>query len=279
MQILGVGRINLIMKSKSKNFNKAKKSTKKMQDSADKRKKVASPEASETEKEIAVDFEFFNMSEIDFHSVKQFLMVAFGATGHSINISEMATLITEECADHVGTTLKTDGEQSDPLAITTCIPLALASSKAFLNDMMTFLLSKTANECPSLLEYLQGDKSQSSALIIHERFINWPAGIAGPILDNLVSDWKKARSEESRLFWVDYVLFLTPTFHYVKSSLDEETNMTPADGDNDGRRKQGAFSLSRGGIFRGICSLQCRLQNGNFPLQHRFSPSVFGKGN
>lgn len=185
-----------------------------------KKKFISDEEISDSE--VQVNLEFFNMSEVDFHSVKQFLTVSFGATDHKINISEMAAFITEECADHIGSTVKTEGEQSDPLAVVTCVPLEFSKEKSFSNALTEFLLAKASLNIPK----------ESVALVINERFINMPAGIAGPMLENLVMDWKNAIKEEPK-FRVNHILYLTPIYKFVASKLDEEMGLVGSEMPSD----------------------------------------------
>lgn len=197
------------VKKHKKNAHKNPKAPKAI---ASKRKDDASS-GSEDEHEVVVDFEFFNLSELDFHAVKQFLTVSFGSSNHNIDLSLMSSFITEDCADYVGTAVKSEGEQSDPLGFATCIPFKFCKN---LDQLSTFLCSKDEErQLGNILE------NHSCALVLNERFINLPAGIAGPILDNLLADWQRAIKEEP-LFKVDYVFYLAPTFTLVKSTLDEE---------------------------------------------------------
>ena len=180
-------------------------------------KKNNKEQEEEEEEEVVVDFEFFNMSEGDFHTVKQFLSVTFGPTGHPINLSELASFITEELADHVGTTVKSDGEQSDPLAVCTCVPVRYFPEKS--TPLVSFLQSHMGEE------YKIKD---GTAIVLFERFMNLPAGIAGPVLSNLLADWQNAMKEDPS-FKVDQVIYMTPVYDFVKSALDEEMGLQAED--------------------------------------------------
>jgi hypothetical protein len=211
--------------SKVKTVKKARKQQKQQK----KRPAQKPSSASElSDKEVCVDMEFFNMSEVDFHSVKQFLSVSFGTSGHGINLSEFAACVTEECADHVGTAAKTEGEGSDPVAIVTYLPFRYASGRDFCKHLLDFLATK----CEGRLE---GVDVNRCALVLNERFINMPAGIAGPMLENLVGDWERAIREDG-LFRVDHVFLLTPCYRLIKSELDAELGL---EGEADGSERAG----------------------------------------
>jgi protein BCP1 len=200
-------------------------------------------ESSASEKEVSVDLQFFNMSELDFHTVKQFLTVAFGATGHSVNLTGLTEFITEDLADHVGTTAKSEGEQGDPLAFCTCIPLGFKEERT--RDLLDFMLLKIGEaaaegeEVEAMVKMTETMKNvlteddKQVALVLNERFINLPAGVAGPMLDNLYNDWLHGIKEESGLR-ASHVLYLTPTFKYVKSTLDGPDTTTSDDDDPEG---------------------------------------------
>lgn len=184
-------------------------------------KKMNESSSDESEKEeITVDFEFFNMSEIDFHTVKQFLSVSFGTTGHPLNLSDLSAFITEDLADHVGTTVKSEGEQSDPLAFCTCIPFHFDANRS---KMLAEFLASKCEDNEEMKDVISG-KRGPCALVLNERFMNLPAGVAGPMLENLMNDWERGVGEEASLR-AEHVLFLTPTFTLVKSQLDEELGM------------------------------------------------------
>ena len=71
---------------------------------------------------VDVDFDFFDLNpQIDFHATKNFLRQLFGDDNGEFNLSEIADLILGE--NYVGTSIKTEGMESDPFAILSVINL------------------------------------------------------------------------------------------------------------------------------------------------------------
>jgi hypothetical protein len=68
---------------------------------------------------INVDFDFFDPQEIDFLALKRLLAQLFQADTELLSIHELAELILSQPL--VGTTVKTDGRESDPYAVLTVL--------------------------------------------------------------------------------------------------------------------------------------------------------------
>ena len=69
---------------------------------------------------IDVDFEWFSPSEeVDFHGLKNLLKQLFDVDNQLFDVSELTNLILEQPA--LGSTVKTEGEESDPFAFLTVL--------------------------------------------------------------------------------------------------------------------------------------------------------------
>jgi protein BCP1 len=68
---------------------------------------------------INIDFDFFDPDEIDFIALKRLLAQLFQADTELLAIHELAELIISQ--NHIGTTVKTDGKESDPYAVLTVL--------------------------------------------------------------------------------------------------------------------------------------------------------------
>ena len=68
---------------------------------------------------INVDFDFFDPQQVDFLALKRLLAQLFQADTELLYIHELAELILSQPL--VGTTVKTDGRESDPYAILTVL--------------------------------------------------------------------------------------------------------------------------------------------------------------
>jgi hypothetical protein len=82
---------------------------------------------------INVDFEFFDPQEIDFLAMKRLLTQLFQADTELLHIHELAELILSQPL--VGTTVKTDGRESDPYAILTVLNMDVHSVSTLLSTL------------------------------------------------------------------------------------------------------------------------------------------------
>lgn len=72
---------------------------------------------------IEVDFDFFNPTEIDFHSIKLLLTQLLSHDSINLDLGSISDLIISQ--SNIGSVVKTDGEESDPFAILSVLNLNL----------------------------------------------------------------------------------------------------------------------------------------------------------
>jgi hypothetical protein len=72
-----------------------------------------------TKELVDVDFEFFGPTEIDYLALKRLLNQLFGSDSPKFQVEKLAELILSQPG--IGSTVKTDGIDSDPYAILTVI--------------------------------------------------------------------------------------------------------------------------------------------------------------
>lgn len=162
------------------------------------------------------------MDTDDYHSVRNFLIHAFGRNySKVIEAGEIARLITDTLSEDVGTTIKTEGEKSDPYGFVTIVPLRKGEEEKAESMLKAFFL-KTADGTEKKKTQLESFfKSGKAGIVFMERFVNLPADIASPIYKQLLEDYKHAVKEDPS-FKVERVLLSTPTFVEVESELDKE---------------------------------------------------------
>lgn len=161
------------------------------------------------------------MDLADFHGVRTFLVQAFGQLySDVIDAGEIAKMITEDLSEDVGTTVKTDGQDSDPYGYATVVPLGFKGNRKGVEMLKAFAV-KT---CPKdTQERLKADLAKdATSMVFSDRFVNLPADVASPLFKQLLDDLKNAIREDSKTFKTDRVLFSTPIYHEVASSLDVE---------------------------------------------------------
>jgi hypothetical protein len=100
---------------------------------------------------VDVAFEFFDPNpKIDYHAIKRLLTQLFQRDSENINMHELTELILSQPT--VGTTIKTDGIESDPYALLTVLNMHLhhvshLSSSRFEFSVADFILeAKCRNE-------------------------------------------------------------------------------------------------------------------------------------
>lgn len=172
---------------------------------------------------VDVDFEWFDVKpEIDFHGLKTLLRQLFDVDNQLFDLSELVELILSE--PRWGSTVKVDGEESDPFAFLTVVNLQQHKDKQVIKDLIAYLLSK-ATSVPALapLQELLGTSSKATVgLLLSERLINMPAEIAPPLYNFLVEELKEAATENDPIHAFTHFLILSKTYTEVSSLLDAE---------------------------------------------------------
>ena len=166
------------------------------------------------ESDVDVSFEAYNLSELDYHSTRQYLLYTFGPTQHNVDVSALATLITEDAADFVGTSMKQveEGESGDAFAIISLIPMIdkfMWWQSGKWEDVIKGLRRFLGNK---LREDVFSDDSKRIGLVLHERLVNMPEEVAAPMYQQLWDDWMEAIKEDATLWDVDHILLITPTY-------------------------------------------------------------------
>lgn len=194
----------------------------------------AQVEQTEEEEEIVnVDFDYFDLNpSVDFHATKTFLTQLFGDDATSFDISALADLILQE--NSVGTTIKTDGKESDPFAILSVINLNENLTKPCIKQLCDYVFKKTSvnSEFNIILKKLlsksktTSNKSQKElkvGLIISERMINMPVEVVPPMYKMLIEEMSKAEDSHEK-YEFDYFLVISKIYHLVAANeiLEQE---------------------------------------------------------
>jgi protein BCP1 len=78
---------------------------------------------------IDVDFEFFDPNpSVDYQAIKQLLTQTFQSDAHLFHLHDLTDLILSQPL--VGTTVKTDGKESDPFAVLTVLNMLVHRVRA-----------------------------------------------------------------------------------------------------------------------------------------------------
>lgn len=174
---------------------------------------------------LNVDFEWFSPNtDIDFHGLKTLLRQLFDVDNQLFDLSALTDLILAQ--NHIGSTVKCDGEESDPYAFLTVLNLFQHKDKPVVKHLIAYLLARSKNSSsPIIAEQLEKLLSPTSSaqvgLILTERFINMPHQIIPPLYTMLQSEVSSALASNEPVKFTHYLL-ISKTYTEVASKLDAE---------------------------------------------------------
>lgn len=173
-------------------------------------------EASGSEDVVNVDFDFFNLNpDVDFHATKNFLKQLFQGDANSLQLSSLADHLLSQA--QVGTTIKTDGMQSDPFSILAVTDLNDSSSA--IKQLRKYILDKSSSNAAlhSSLELVMAPGSKNKVgLVLSERLINMPLQTVPPMYRLLAEDMARAGVE------YDYIVLPSRMYQVFASQVDKE---------------------------------------------------------
>ncbi|KAF8461422.1 p21-C-terminal region-binding protein-domain-containing protein [Kalaharituber pfeilii] len=180
--------------------------------------------------EVPVSFEWFDPQPAhDFHGLRVLLRQLFDADSSLFDLSSLTDLILSQPL--VGTTIKLDGNESDPVAFLTVLNANLhsISSPAF-KTLIDYLLekSKTTPELHDAIhKYLaassDGIKPGGLGLILTERLINLPTEIVPPMYKMILEEIQWAL-EDKEPYDFGAFLIVSKTYTEIPSQLDADEN-------------------------------------------------------
>lgn len=177
----------------------------------------------EMEEIVNVDFDYFDLNpEVDFLATKTFLTQLFGDDATNFDISSLADLILTK--NSVGTTIKTEGQESDPFAILSVINLSEQLAKPSIKTLVDYIFHKTSKQTEfnlMLRKLLTKNSKLKTGLIISERMINMPVEVVPPMYKMLFEEMEKAEEAHEK-YEFDYFIVISKIYKLVTSVVDEE---------------------------------------------------------
>lgn len=170
---------------------------------------------------VNVDFEWFNFkSEVDFHGTKSLLRQLLDVDHQFFDLSALADLILSQPT--VGSTVKVDGEETDPYAFLTILNLHEHREKKIVTDLAQYILekSKSSSDLSTLGPILSSPNAQVG-LILAERLINVPSEISPPMYSMLI-DEIEAAVEDKEPYEFTHYLIISKNYREIASTLDQE---------------------------------------------------------
>ncbi|KAI5949777.1 BCP1 [Candida theae] len=192
---------------------------------------------------VNVDFDFFDLNpDVDFHALKNFLRQLFGDDHGEFDTSGIADLILAK--NGVGTTIKTEGQESDPYALLSVFSISNNLTQPSVKQLVEYVLKQTRNKLEfnvTLKKLLQPNTSGSSTsspkvgLIVSERLINMPIEVVPPMYKMLSEEMQKADNANER-FNFDYFLIISKVYQLVDAV--EKDDVDDDDVTNKGKKRK-----------------------------------------
>lgn len=168
---------------------------------------------------VNVDFDFFDLNpDVDFHAIKNFLRQLFGDDHGEFDTSGISNLILTK--NSVGTTIKTEGQESDPYALLSVFSISNNLTLPSVKQLIEYVLTQTKNilefniTLKKLLQPSTAGESPKVGLIISERLINMPIEVVPPMYKMLLEEMQKAENANER-FNFDYYLIISKVYQLV----------------------------------------------------------------
>jgi len=180
---------------------------------------------------VDVSFDFFDPNpKVDYHAIKRLLTQLLQRDAEELHVNELAELILSQPT--VGTTIKTDGIESDPFALFTVLNMhlhhvrfhnfdvtqkistSILQQNPSIKAIANYLLSVTSTRDTAFHETLKALFSQSDAhvgLVLCERLVNMPIQVVPPMYNMLANEMKWA-IDDVRWFFSYDSCSATPTF-------------------------------------------------------------------
>ncbi|KAK9239894.1 p21-C-terminal region-binding protein-domain-containing protein [Lipomyces kononenkoae] len=179
--------------------------------------------SSDNEEIVNVDFDFFDPKpDVDFEAIKNLLRQLFDADNTLFDLSALADLILSQST--LGSTVKTDGPESDPFAFLTVVNANIHRENPAIRQIIDYILSKTrSNEAfnKKLKELLGEGTKNNTGIIFSERLINMPIEVVPPMY-RMLSDEMQRAVDNGENYRFDYYIIISKSFTEMESKLDDE---------------------------------------------------------
>lgn len=166
----------------------------------------------------------------------------FDVDNQIFDLSALTDLILSQPL--LGSTVKVEGNESDPYAFLTVLNLKIHGNKPAIATIVKYLLERTATS-PELepLQGLLGSGSNASiGLLLTERLINLPVQVIPPMYKMLLEEIQWA-IEEKEPYEFSHYLIMSKTYQEVVSALDAQM------GGNKKKKQKVGSNLDASGFF------------------------------
>lgn len=184
-----------------------------------KKNNVSTPSDSDNEDSaddvIQVDFDFFSFRDGDYHTTKHLLQQLFSGDSENIPLRDISEKIISQ--NSLGTAVKCDGEDGQPLAFLSAI--GLTGCDKILHPIKNFLERKFKSDQNLLKKFYTLTKEKKLWLLLNERLINMPPQISPPLFRMLKEEMISGDIK------CDGFLYFSKLYKEVPSGIDEENDL------------------------------------------------------
>ncbi|KAL8713024.1 MAG: hypothetical protein Q9220_002884 [cf. Caloplaca sp. 1 TL-2023] len=174
--------------------------------------------------EVQQDFEFFDpQAPWDFEGFSRLLRQLLDNDASSFHLGAIADLILAQPL--LGSTIKIDGNESDPCALLTILNLKEHKETPVIRDLINYVCdrAKTNPQLSALPALLGKDSGNEVGLLLTERLVNVATELVPPMYRMLLQEILWAVQDKEPYTFSHY-LILSKTYSAVPSLLNEETN-------------------------------------------------------
>ncbi|KAF8627279.1 hypothetical protein AX17_006324 [Amanita inopinata Kibby_2008] len=221
---------------------------------------------------IDVDFDFFDPNpSVDYQAIKRLLVQLFHRDADAFSLHDLTELIL---AQPLGTTVKTDGTESDPYAILTLINMHAHHEHPAIKALAAYFLTKSSQTNSAMHTTLQSLFSQSDShvgLVICERLVNMPVQVIPPMYRMLLDEILNSISA-GKPYKFSHLLFVSRTYHLSDNEESALANSAPtrqstaANGGSKSKKPKKAKTAGAAGIGEEYDLLTRRPDNGIYPF-------------
>ncbi|MCJ1472310.1 Mss4p nuclear export [Lambiella insularis] len=169
---------------------------------------------------LNVDFEWFDpQPNVDFHGLKTLLRQLLDVDAQLIDVSALADLVLAQ--PYLGSTVKVDGNETDPYAFLSVINLHEHKEKPVVKCLIDYICrqASTNADLGPVAEALKPSSGTEVGLILTERLINIPSEVVPPMYRMLLEEISWA-IEENEPYSFSHFLILSKTYREVSSKLN-----------------------------------------------------------
>ncbi|KAK7019726.1 Mss4p nuclear export [Paramarasmius palmivorus] len=185
-----------------------------------KRKQTKDTESDDDSSDISmidVDFDYFDPNpDVDYHAIKRLLGQLFQHDAELFHLHDLTELILSQPT--IGTTIKTDGKESDPYALLTVLNMHTHKDHPSIKAIGSYILQKTASDPDfhSRVQTLFNQTENHVGLVICERLINMPVETVPPMYRMLTEELKNAVAQNLPFVFTD-LIFVSRAYHLTEA--------------------------------------------------------------